>query len=478
MMLLTGMTSYILVQREFQRIEQEYQRQAERMGHSMQESLTVAYRSEGREGVIRAVKTMSADGYNVQVRWVWFDEQVGDPERPAVPAKSFERIQQGDIVSFYMHDESGKSRLATYYLFNLEDQTGNARKGGLELTGSLEETEREARHKIWTGLISVGAMALFCAAIVVIGGFLMIGRPLKRLIKQADSIGEGKFDEPQTISRNDELGQLGLALRNMSRKLAEQQDRIRTESASRIATLEQLRHADRLKTVGRLAAGIAHEIGTPLNVVAGRAGLIAGGKLSQEDIVASANTIRTEADRITQIVRQLLDFARANTPNRKETDLRVTLQRTLELLQPLANKRNVKFHFAADTAPVTALVDDGQIQQVTTNLLMNAVQSMPDGGRVDIRLERVTGVHPKNAEQQSVGEAKYFRIDIQDHGHGIAAEDVEQIFEPFFTTKDVGEGTGLGLSIAYGIIQEHQGWIDVNSELGKGTTFSIYLPTE
>jgi two-component system, NtrC family, sensor kinase len=118
------------------------------------------------------------------------------------------------------------------------------------------------------------------------------------------------------------LSQLATALNQMCRQLDDQQQRIRSETAERLAAMEQLRHADRLKTVGRLAAGIAHEMGTPLNVVSGRAGLIASGKLSDEEIQQSALTIKAEADRITGIIRQLLDFARRRSPQRNQIDLR------------------------------------------------------------------------------------------------------------------------------------------------------------
>src|SRR5208337_2658068 len=141
-------------------------------------------------------------------------------------------------------------------------------------------------------------------------------RPLDLLIAKARRIGGGDLTGPVHLRSRDELAELAENLNHMCAKLAESETRLRQETAARIMALEQLRHADRLKTVGRLASGIAHELGTPLNVVAGRAGLIGSGKLDSQQIVESAAAIKQEADKMTTIIRHLLDFARASTPRK------------------------------------------------------------------------------------------------------------------------------------------------------------------
>lgn len=220
----------------------------------------------------------------------------------------------------------------------------------------------------------------------------------------------------------------------MSERLAEQQATIARETADRLNTLQQLRHVDRLGTLGRMAAGIAHELGTPLNVVAGRAALIASGKLSSDEVTASARTIKSEADRITSIVQRLLDFARGRRPQRIECELAVIVQRTISLLDSLAHKRDVHLELLSPSVPTKCFVDESQIQQVITNLIVNAVQATPSGGRVRLSIDQP--------------EEGWLRIRVEDGGPGVPEELRERIFEPFFTTKEVGEGTGLGLSIA------------------------------
>jgi signal transduction histidine kinase len=312
--------------------------------------------------------------------------------------------------------------------------------------------------------ISLLAVTLFSGLVIVVGGVRMVGRPLNQLIDKIHRVGAGDFSGPVEIEGHDELGRLGIALNQMCTELESQREQLKAETARRVGALQQLRHADRLNTVGRLAAGVAHELGTPLSVVAGRAELIVGGQLSEEAIRQSADVIKQESERIAQTIRLLLDFARRRTPQRQATDLRGLVQETVNLLTAIASKQGVTLEVSAPSAAVSAEVDSGQLQQVLTNLVLNAIQATsgtPGERRVEVRVR---------------AEADRRGIEVRDTGTGIAPEDREHLFEPFFTTKDVGEGTGLGLSISEGIIREHDGTIEVTSELGKGSQFAIWLP--
>jgi signal transduction histidine kinase len=284
------------------------------------------------------------------------------------------------------------------------------------------------------------------------------------------------------LKSHDELGELAASLNQMCERLAKSQAEIRGETSARLAAIEQLRHADRLKTVGRLAAGIAHELGTPLNVVAGRAELIQSGRLPSDEIAASAAAIKAEADKMTRIIRQLLDFARASRPRIANVDLRSVVKRTLDLLQQLAVQRRVEFCCELGTEAAMARIDADQIQQALANLVVNAIQAMPSGGRVHISIDRRKALRPEESvahpEAAAPTPIDVFSVALADEGVGIAAEDLPHLFEPFFTTKEVGEGTGLGLSIAYGIVREHGGWVDVTSRPGKGSCFTVNLPAE
>jgi two-component system NtrC family sensor kinase len=144
----------------------------------------------------------------------------------------------------------------------------------------------------------------------------------------------------------------------------------------------------------------------------------------------------------------------------------------VELLDSLARKRDVTLRVVNGAAPFFVEADGGQIEQVLTNLVMNAIQAMDHAGAVEVRLERVRATPPSD---HGGPEGDYVCVRVRDEGRGIAPENLPHIFEPFFTTKDVGEGTGLGLSISYGILREHGGWITATSELGRGAEFAFYL---
>jgi signal transduction histidine kinase len=321
--------------------------------------------------------------------------------------------------------------------------------GTVQVSQSLEAHDAFVRHLIVHVVASLVVVALLSGLVIYTGGVRLVVRPLEKLFAQIDAIGEGRLDEPPVLSSNDEFGRLALAISDMSHRLRQQRDAIR--------------HTDRLGTVGTLAAGIAHELGTPLNVVSGQAALIAGGRLTAEETHERANDIKEEAERMTSIIRQLLDFARQKPEARQAVDLSELIHRTCDLMKPLAVEANVRVQIEEVGHRPCVTGQASQLQQVFTNLISNAIAAMPDGGIVRVV---VLAADDKNN----------VRVDISDTGTGISADDLPRVFEPFFTTKKVGQGTGLGLSIAYGIVSEHGGEITVSSSPGHGATFRITLP--
>lgn len=265
------------------------------------------------------------------------------------------------------------------------------------------------------------------------------------------------------------VGQIGVFLA-FAFVLDKLRRRLDVEVSERASAVEQLRHADRLNTVGKLASGIAHELGTPLNVVAGRASMIASDR--EEDVRKSAQIIVQQAERMTKIIQNLLTFARRGGSRRSSLDLTRLVRETVTLLEPLAKKQRATLTLE-DGETQMVPVNASELQQVLTNLLMNAVQSMPKGGDVKVWLSET---HVGNDAKGSLPPGDYVRIHVRDRGSGITAEALPHIFDPFFTTKDVGAGTGLGLSVAFGIVRDHGGTIEVNTVLGEGTEFVVLLP--
>lgn len=229
---------------------------------------------------------------------------------------------------------------------------------------------------------------------------------------------------------------------------------------ARDRAVEQARHADRLATVGRLAAGVAHEIGTPLSVASGHAEMIANGEVEGEQAAKSARVIVAQVERVTRIVRQLLDFSRRRPSGSESVDVTGVAKRTIDLLRSTATKRRITLDVQGPDG-VRAAGSEEAIVQVVTNLVMNAIDASRDGDSVTVTV---------NAVGESV------RLEVRDQGSGMTDDVRAHIFDPFFTTKGVGDGTGLGLSVVHGIVEDHQGSIAVDTAVGKGTTFTVLLP--
>ena len=217
--------------------------------------------------------------------------------------------------------------------------------------------------------------------------------------------------------------------------------------------------------MGTLAAGIAHELGTPLNVVLGRAQMIGDAK-TLEDAMRQARVIDEQTRKVIRIVRQLLDFARVEKPDRADVDLRVLARATCELLSTIADDRGVRLRVEEPppAKPVVARIDASQVQQALTNLVVNAMQASPRNSEVVVQVR--SHVQPQ-AESTTFGTPApgtvFACFDVEDEGPGISDELKEKVFTPFFTTKPAGEGTGLGLAVVWGIVKENGGAIEIHS---------------
>jgi PAS domain S-box-containing protein len=223
---------------------------------------------------------------------------------------------------------------------------------------------------------------------------------------------------------------------------------------------DQLRKTERLAELGTLASGMAHEIGTPMNVILGRAELLMR-KATDERTRRGLETIVTQVERITKIMNQLLSFARKRPAERQGVNLEVNMIDVLDVLQERFDKHHIEVTKTVSPQLPKVLADPDQMNQVFLNLILNACQAMPEGGTLRLAL------HPTDSTVE---------LTVQDTGGGIPPEQLSKIFDPFFSTKAVGEGTGLGLTVVHGILQEHQGAIRVTSVPSQGTTFIVSLP--
>jgi PAS domain S-box-containing protein len=224
----------------------------------------------------------------------------------------------------------------------------------------------------------------------------------------------------------------------------------------------QLRRAERLAELGTLASGMAHEIGTPMNVILGRAEYLLQ-RSADEGMKKGLATIITQVERITKVMNQLLAFARRRTPEQRAVDFGEIVDDSLEMFQERIAQSRITVDKIIESSLPPVRADRDQLIQVLINLVMNSIHAMPEGGRLRLSLAR---------------EGSYVCLGVSDTGHGMPEEIRSKVFEPFFTTKDFGKGTGLGLTVVKGIIEEHGGTIAVESAVDKGTTFWIRLPLD
>jgi signal transduction histidine kinase len=203
--------------------------------------------------------------------------------------------------------------------------------------------------------------------------------------------------------------------------------------------------------------------------------MIESGEATGYESLECARIIGEQSQRMSRIIRQLLDFARQRGPHKTNCDLRLVAAETLILLGPISEKHGVRLLLSEASGDWVVSMDSSQIQQALTNLVMNAIQASPSGSEVLLTLKRRVVEPPPEVDDAA---AEYVCLSVIDHGTGIPEETMLHIFEPFFTTKEVGQGTGLGLSVSYGIVREHGGFIAVETEPGRGTAFGVFLPAD
>ena len=439
----------------------------EKFGHGAAAALQQIWATEGEARAREMLATIDRYGPDViRVRWLWLDDLRAAPP-PDLTAEDIAALARRNVLA--LRPTAAGAWIRHIYV---PMAIPAARPAVLEVTESLE-AERQYIDMTHLQIAVATALIVAMCALTAMGiGYWFVGRPMALLRDQARAVGAGDFGRRLALPQHDEIGELAAELDGMSDRLAEARARLATETEARIATLEQLRHTDRLTTVGRLAAGIAHELGTPLNVIAGRAGKIAAAEGGRGQSAEYARIIQDQATRMTAVIRQLLDFSRRQGPKPGLCNLRTLASRTLDLLAPLAEKQGVTIDLQSPDGLLPVRVDPSQIQQALANVVMNGIQAMPGGGHLRVSIEPAAARRPGDG---GPGAAPYLRVAVEDQGRGIRAEALPHIFEPFFTTKDVGEGTGLGLSVAHGIVTDHGGWIDVESELGRGTRVAIFL---
>jgi two-component system, NtrC family, sensor kinase len=289
--------------------------------------------------------------------------------------------------------------------------------------------------------------------------------PLASLAHSIRALGEGRRGPPLPVKRHDELGEVAEAFNRMTEQLEEARQRVAAEGEYALDLEQQLRRSETLAVAGKLASGIAHEVGTPLNIISGRAEMVLRSLPPEHPGRQDLERIIHQIDRVSNIVRSLLDTVRLGKLEIQRVSLEALIGRLLPLLEHVVRRRGISITTSIPGDLPDVAGDPGRLQQVFINLLMNAVEAIPSEGVISI-----------TAWPASHDGRPGVTVEVTDTGLGIPRDALEQIFEPFYTTKPVGEGTGLGLAISRDIIRDHGGTIEARRRPAEGSSFVVWLP--
>ncbi|MBN2431571.1 MAG: cache domain-containing protein [Acidobacteria bacterium] len=346
---------------------------------------------------------------------------------------------------------------------------------GMLYVGILEAPYVQLRNRVILQFLVVALLSV--TLLIIVGYRTAIGaiKPINTLMEATRKVARGDLSHRVTISSPQEIAKLAESFNRMTADLEkvtiryqeltlrlEQRVEERTQQLSE--TQEQLHQAAKLSSLGKMAAGVAHEINNPLTSIMINAGLAAEETLDDPALQEKLKIINEEAARCRDIVRDLLQFARESRALPRPGDINRVLERMVGVLRNQISLHNVDLHLDLAPALPRLFMDETKIGQVVTNLILNALDAMPSGGELWVTSEPAEG----NNEVKVV---------VRDTGTGISPEHLHRVFDPFFTTKGT-RGTGLGLSVSYGIVEQHGGRIDMESRQNHGTTVAVILPTE
>ena len=388
--------------------------------------------------------------------------------RDALERKRRVEIDGEGVIEFTV--DQGRRSIALAFPVRREENQNVV--GVLEILRDASEIDiamRDATLRMILTLVLMGAGLGVAVALFVRRA---VSRPLRRMLREIEEVARGDLSRTVFAEREDEVGQLAARFNAMTSSLREAREEARRGVEARLELEARLRQSEKLATVGQLAAEIAHEVGTPLNVIGGRARTMEKKSENPEAVAHNAGIIAAQASRISKIIERLLRFARRRPEGAvRRVDLNKVIHEAVEFLENQIERTGVTVDMVRGDGVASLPGDPDAIQQVCLNLIVNAVQAMPHGGRLLVATSLVTR---RKEGLEAAAPAAYACLEVSDTGHGITDEERAKIFEPFYSTKEVG--SGLGLAVSHGIVKDHDGWIEVAPREPRGTTFRVYLP--
>lgn len=418
-----------------------------------------------RDGAVEEALRSAFDFNRVYGAYLYDEEgtltaAIGSDELTTNRARLSELAEEGSQQGEY--DQLGGREVYSYFV-PLSTPTGQ-NAGLLQVVRRAGDIDRAVASLRWTAGVVFLITVVLISGLVLWGHRLTIGAPLARLREDMTKVEEGSRALQTSPSGPSEIAALGAQFETMVQSIEEAEEEIREQEAEKHRLEEKLQRAEKLAALGRLSAGVAHELGTPLSVIDGHAQRALRQDALPDPVAGALENIRGEVRRVEHIVNQLLDFGRRNPLQRRDVPAsqvaRIALEAAREGHSGADHGGADRLELSAPDAPVSLPVDVGLMERALANLLENALEASPDG---PVRLSW-------HADEDHVV------FSVEDGGPGIDPDVKPRLFEPFFTTKEVGEGTGLGLAVAHGIAEEHGGTIEMGESTLGGACFRVRLP--
>jgi two-component system NtrC family sensor kinase len=502
-----ALLGYLNIRLHRQHLEAATLTSAERVSDVIKRSTSYYMLRNNREGLYHAIATMADEPGMVRVRI--FDREgnisySSDPSEVGhavdksaeacygchAQGQSLERLNRPDRFRIY-RDASGQRILGVITPIENQPSCSNAvchahpasQKilGVLDTNLSLAKTDAQLAQTSWRMLAYTIFALIDISLLTWLFVWRLVGQPLKNLKDGTRELADGNLGYQLIVDSRDEAGELASSFNRMSLQLRAAneeivawaktlEDRVDQKTRELKRAHEHVLHVEKMATIGKMAAVVAHEINNPLSGILTYARLLKkwiqrgeAETTKKKDAEQCLDLIADESRRCGDLVKNLLTFSRTNPMNVQTTNLNSVVDRSVRLVAHQLELNGVELHLDLPSNLPMIQCDPGQIEQVLLALIMNAIDAMPRGGNLWVR----TRVEDETDE---------LAIEVRDDGSGIPPEILPRIFEPFLTTKETGKSVGLGLAVSRNIIEHHRGRVEVQSEVGKGTTFTVTLP--
>lgn len=453
-------------------LRDDVEKETRLLAHSLLVSVENAIRDQQMEDVQKLLQQLERLKPSIDVRIYIQNRTVirSDDQSMVWPEKVkdalFQAALAGEAKQFYFPENE-----PDFLVLSLPfDKASTHMSGNLAMVRSLQKMKEDLSRTKTYILLSFFSLIVFTSLLCFFLGHIYISRPLREL-RQAMLIFRNSREppDPLPVTGNDELSSVTQEFNRMTAQLYSAYRKLDAETQQRRQLQQALQNADKMITIGQLSASLAHEIGSPLQIINGRARALAGGDEDLKEVRRIANILVDQTDRITRIVQRLLEFAPRPPSDPALCDVIRAIEEVIDMLGFEARRQRVTMTFTRpETLPLLLINKDG-LQQIVLNLLSNALAAIVDTGSITVDLSQDSIIYADN-------KIPALRLTVSDTGTGIAPEHMPYLFEPYFTTRSKQGGTGLGLAVVKALVTEMGGSVVAETEFGKGSRFIVHLP--